>query len=439
MRDRSIGWVIFGFLLACYLLTYTGILQSSDGLAMFSTAESIARHGDGDMNQLLWMGAQQGNIGADGNLYGRKGLGMTLLALPLVWGGMLWSRLGLVHSALLLNPILTALTGALIYRAGIRLGWRRATATAAALGFGLATMAWPYTQTFFSDPVSAFGLFGAFYGLLAFSQTGRKYYLVGGASAWGIAYLSRTINLATLPIFLVGLWVVLQMRVDVEQSGPRGAERESQTGWRAVFAYQWRPMVSFLTPVVLAGLISLWWNAYRFGSIWDSGYVSTETFSGPWLAGIYGLTIGPARRTHLVQPDSAAGNPRHGVVLASRTPLAAADWRTCGGLHPALRQMVHVAWRLQLGPSISRAAAAIPDSTRRTNVGAPRLSPSLGMGGGHCCLAARHRFNWRPVVWHGHSLWPCAGLPGRHRAAALCTGDLYATALFAADLAGALH
>ncbi len=291
VRDRSIAWVIFGFLLACYLLTYTGIIQSSDGLAMFATSESIARHGDADMNQLLWMGAQQGNIGPDGNLYGRKGLGMTVLALPLVWGALLWNRLGLVHTALLLNPILTALTGALLYRAGIRLGWRRATATAAALGFGLATMAWPYTQTFFSDPVSALGLFGAFYGLLAFSQTGRKHYLVGGASAWAIAYLARTINLATLPLFAVGLWVVLAMRV---QAAQHGVGRKSD-GWRAVFATQWRPMVSFLIPIVAAGLISLWWNAFRFGSMWDSGYVSTEAFNGPWPAGIFGLTVGPAR------------------------------------------------------------------------------------------------------------------------------------------------
>ena len=47
-------------------MTYTGIIQSSDGLAMFATAESIARRGEADMNQLLWMGNQQGNIGPDG-------------------------------------------------------------------------------------------------------------------------------------------------------------------------------------------------------------------------------------------------------------------------------------------------------------------------------------------------------------------------------------
>ena len=36
------------------------------------------------------MGNQQGNFGADGNLYSRKGLGMTLLAVPLIWVARLW-------------------------------------------------------------------------------------------------------------------------------------------------------------------------------------------------------------------------------------------------------------------------------------------------------------------------------------------------------------
>lgn len=259
---------------------------------MFATAESMARRGEIDTNQLLWMGSQQGNIGPDGDLYSRKGLGMTLLALPFVWAGLLWDRLGLVQTSLLLVPILTAATGALVYRAGARLGWQRATAVATALGFGLATMAWPYTQEFFSDPVCGFGLFAAFYGLLAFSQSGRQGYLWMGGAAWALAYLARSINLVTLPIFLVGLWVVLDLRVRLAR---RHSDRHEAHTWRTVIEKQWRPMVSFLIPVVLAGLVSLWWNWARYGSIWESGYVETETFGAPWLFGLYGLTLGPAR------------------------------------------------------------------------------------------------------------------------------------------------
>ena len=59
-NDRSIAFLIFGFLLAWYLFTYTGVIQSSDGLAMFATVESMVRYGGIDSNQLLWMDLQQG-------------------------------------------------------------------------------------------------------------------------------------------------------------------------------------------------------------------------------------------------------------------------------------------------------------------------------------------------------------------------------------------
>jgi len=140
MRDRSVAIFIVGFLLAAYLFTYTGVIQSSDGLAMFATAESIVRRGEVDSNQLLWMGLQQGSFGPDGELYSRKGLGMTLLSLPLVWLAKQWSAVGLAQAALLLNPLLMAWTGALIYRCGRRLDWSRSVAIATALCFGLATL-----------------------------------------------------------------------------------------------------------------------------------------------------------------------------------------------------------------------------------------------------------------------------------------------------------
>ena len=287
-KDRSTAFLIFGFLLACYMLTFTGLIDSSDGLSTFATTENLVRRGAFDSNQLLWMGNQQGNIGPDGNLYTRKGLGMVLLAVPLVWAANVWLSIGLVHAAMLLNPLLTAWTGALLFRTGRRLGWSRALSMAAAVIFGLFTMAWPYTQTFFSDPVSGWGLFAAAYGLIAYAQSGRKRYLFGAGVAWGIAYLSRTINLMTLPIYLIGLWLVL----------PALARRVNETTrdqLRRAFWSYWRPVVTFAIPVALAGLLSLWWNWARFGSIWDTGYVETESFSANWLFGLFGLTVGPAR------------------------------------------------------------------------------------------------------------------------------------------------
>lgn len=288
MQDRNIGFLVFGLLLACYLFTYTGVIDSSDGLSMFATAESMVRRGEIDSNQLLWMGQQQGSFGPDGDLYSRKGLGMVLLAWPFVWLAWLWPALGLAQTALLLNPVITAYTGALLYRTGRRLGWRRETALAIALIFGLATLAWPYTQGFFSDPICGWGLLAALYGLLVHQQTGRKRYLLAGGAAWGMAYLARTLNLVTLPVYAAALLLILYQRQQTQAA-------ELRTSLRSLFQHQWRPMVSFALPVVLAGLLSLWWNYARFGSPWVTGYVEEENFGGVWLAGLYGLTVGPAR------------------------------------------------------------------------------------------------------------------------------------------------
>lgn len=289
--DRSIAFLILCLLLLFYFVSYTGVIQSSDGLAMFSTAESIVRRGQLDSNQLIWMGNQQGNFAADGDLYSRKGLGMTLLAIPLIWIARLSQSVGLVHTALLLNPIVTAVTGALVYRAGRRLAWSQPASVATALLFGLATLAWPYTQTFFSDPICAFGLFGAFYGLLSYAQTGSKRYLFLGGLAWGLAYLTRVANLITLPLYLVALYVAVMHGVGLAQRRRRS--------WSVMLALlvrrHWRPFVSFLVPVVLAGILSLWWNWARYDSIWETGYVETERFSAVWWFGVSGLLMGPAR------------------------------------------------------------------------------------------------------------------------------------------------
>ncbi len=216
---------------------------------------------------------------------------MALLALPLVWLARLWPAIGLTHAALLVNPLLTALTGALLYRAGLRMEWSRRTALITALTFGLATLAWPYSQTMFSDPVCAMGLFGAFYGLLSYSQTRRKRYLLAGGIAWGFAYLARVVNLITLPLYIVALGVAVAYGV-----GLAGRRRLSlAVVLRLMLRRHWRPFVSFLVPVVVAGFVSLWWNWARYGSMWDSGYVETERFNAVWLFGISGLLVGPGR------------------------------------------------------------------------------------------------------------------------------------------------
>jgi hypothetical protein len=69
--------------------------------------------------------------------------------------------------------------------------------------------------------------------------------------------------------------------------------------------------------VILVGLISLWWNWARYGSVWDSGYVETERFNALWWFGVGGLIGGPARGLIWYSP-----------ALLLAIPSARLFWRT---------------------------------------------------------------------------------------------------------------
>jgi len=88
--------------------------------------------------------------GVDGNLYSKKVLGISLVALPLFGLNKIWPRLGAIQAALLTDAFLTAITAYLFYQVVITLNFAKATAALAALALGLATPLWPYACPLFS-------------------------------------------------------------------------------------------------------------------------------------------------------------------------------------------------------------------------------------------------------------------------------------------------
>lgn len=167
---QALQLALFLFLFSIYLLSYTPRINSSDGLAMFATAESIIRRGALDIEQIRWMELQQGTFGLDGLLYSRKGIGVPIGLLPLTWLGLVVPWWGTVGVSLLFNATVTALTAVLLSAYLQELGFTRRTGLIAALTFGLTTLAWPYAKSLFSDPFSGFLLLAAAYALLKYSR-----------------------------------------------------------------------------------------------------------------------------------------------------------------------------------------------------------------------------------------------------------------------------
>ncbi|HBY99228.1 MAG TPA: hypothetical protein DEP84_35675, partial [Chloroflexi bacterium] len=143
-------------LFAVYLLTYSGQFHSIDENAVFAVSRNLVEHGRVDIGALFW-GApyfDQGRLGPDGELYSKYGLGHSLLLAPLVWLGLHLPGVGVVQTAVLLDGLATAATGALLVVLAGRLGFPRAGPWLAAL-YGLGTFAWVYARTLFGEPLSA--------------------------------------------------------------------------------------------------------------------------------------------------------------------------------------------------------------------------------------------------------------------------------------------
>ena len=292
-RDKPLAVAILLFLFSVYLLSYSGALHSSDGQAMFSVSESLVRRGSYDINQIRWMGLQQGTFGPDGNLYCRKGVGTSLAALPLTWLGLVVPYWGVVQAAMLLNPLVTAATGTILFLLVRRLGYAARTAVLTALVFGLGTIAWPYAKYFFSEPLTGLCLMAAAYFVFLPDTEGPRYLPYGASLAagfcLGLAVATRFANAVLIPIYLSVLIIpLLRRRGSLDRSRLR-------SNLALVVQVTWKDMLLFALPIVLWGALMALYNYARFGDPLSTGYLPEESFSAPWLLGIVGLLVSPAK------------------------------------------------------------------------------------------------------------------------------------------------
>jgi len=283
--DRRLGLALFSFLLALYLLTYSGRFHSSDGLVMFAVADNLIRHGRIDIESVRWITMQQGALGPDGLAYSGKEIMISGVAAPLAWLGRTVPWWGEVHATLLLNPLLIALTGWLLFAFVRRWGYDRRTALLTALLFGVATPLWPYAKTLFSEPLTGLLLLLAAYLLLRYRNSGLMRNVVGAGGALGLALLTRPASVIAWPSF-AGLLLYYHTR---------------RTGQGAIHAVR-SAFPRFALFPAMAALFALGYNVARFGSPLETGYTGVQRFSTPLLLGLAGLTVSPGRSLFLYAP-----------------------------------------------------------------------------------------------------------------------------------------
>lgn len=284
-QENAAGWsVALSILLLCftaYLVTADLQPRSIDEVASYVVTRSIVGQRSVSGDALTWLHDQMGHgavtaPGLDGHQYVIKDIGPSLLAVPLAWLGR-WLGMGPVPLVMLLMPLLTAISAALLYRFSAR-RWGRLPALLAALGFGLGSLAWPYAETFFTQPAAALGLLLALIGSIEARERGSWRWALLGGTGLGLAGLSALPAIITGPLYLLYL-------------SPWDDWRQEGIG--PAFKRGWPLLAAFGGSVAICVLIQAGYNMLRFGSPLETGHAINNALTGR-TAALFSLRYLPA-------------------------------------------------------------------------------------------------------------------------------------------------
>jgi len=266
MTDKRLGGLIGLGVALLFLLTQTGEVTVSDGADMLAVTHSILHHAS------FAVPAGYGVLGRGGHYYAKYGIGLSLVALPLVAvGDVLAVVLG--HQTQLESfgaattmPIITGLLSMVLWHMSRRLGASRRWATLIAVGSVVGTFALPYGKDFFSEPLTALGIAIAIERLLA-----QKYWAAG--LGVGLAIITRPETLVLAPLWPLIVWRYRDLR---------GA-------------------ASFALAIVPSIVIDALYDWLRFGNALKSGY-GNEGFTTPFFHGAAGLLFGTNKSVFIFAP-----------------------------------------------------------------------------------------------------------------------------------------
>ena len=314
-----------GLCLVVYLLTGAGFVFDPDGRMVYAMTRSLVEYGNFAVEQQEPAVRSPDDIlvrGRDGLRYAPYNPGQALAAIPFYLVGKalapLAPRFGEYTAADFVvstfNSFVTAATVWLLVRLALELGYpmRAALITGAAYGFG--SMAWLYSRTFQTEPLTALWLLLAVLLLVRSRRASTVWpWVLGAGLAAGAALFTRV----NAVVFVPGL--LLYTAVVHRACGWRTDGFRQVAGLLAVFAGG-------------AGLFvgaTLWYNAVRFGNPLETGYTahhpellssflsSPDTAASPVAPvpsprpsrpfdrlpdGLYGMLLSPGKSVFLFAP-----------------------------------------------------------------------------------------------------------------------------------------
>src|SRR5262249_8368026 len=151
---------------------------------------------------------------------------------------------------------------------------------------GVATQIWPSSHTLYADNSTAFLFTCTIYALLRFRlRDAGPGWLIAAAWAAALMVLCKNVFFLACPAFVAyGCWAVM----DRKRRGELIASR------KLIYL-----IVMIALPFFLVAASQLWYNNFRYGSVWLSGYHETRDekfgFATPLLVGLYGIFLSAGR------------------------------------------------------------------------------------------------------------------------------------------------
>jgi hypothetical protein len=197
-----VALLVFASLTLFYLSSFGATFRVDDEHILAARAQSLALWGNLEepqvygnlrVRQLSAFGDQATQVEP-----AQAVLGAVLYRLGMALGG------GGVQALFTLNLLATAGTAAVVFRTVLRLGWNRTTAVWCAMLFGLGTMAWPYSTTFYRDSLAMLAsslCFLAWAYVLTGQRTGRWLGICGVGAAIVAGMLAKNTSSVLIPVF----------------------------------------------------------------------------------------------------------------------------------------------------------------------------------------------------------------------------------------------
>jgi len=277
---RAISFNLFIFFVSVYLLSTSPINISDTDVsqARYLVTRSIVEEFD------LSIPSGLGVKGVDGRDYSWHGLGQSILAIPFYIIGKYISAPE--NAVSIMIQIFGAAIAVLVFLFSTVLGYSQRISVLVSFFYGLCTFAWPLAKQPFDHTIETFFVLLSVYFLYLYVTNKKLLYLPFSAFSLGFAFITRQTSMLVIPALFILTIVSYLKRYDVKTTA-RMIIKDF-----ALFSLAFLPYIG----------LTLWYNYYRFGSIFETGYQLIEAriginfFTGtPLLTGLKGFLISPGK------------------------------------------------------------------------------------------------------------------------------------------------